>query len=248
MRRLLAVMLLMFTAPSVLAVKEVYRVGVEDLSYYPLMNFGEVENTSILQRIMMEFAASEDVTFEFIPLPIHRFNAWYDEGAIDFRLPDNPSWTSDNDPKLSYSDPVVTLCANVVTLAENRDMATEEFDRIGTLYGFLPDMKWHDGIAAGDIEVVTDSSLRVLTRMLMNGMVDGLDLHISAIEHQADELGEPRATFSVASSFAKTTLGYRLSTRQHSDLLDRFNRFLANEHAEVRRIIDTFSFREGCNG
>lgn len=246
MRQFIAILLLMFIAGSGRAEDAVYRVGVEDLSYYPLMAFSEQDSTSILKQIMNDFAEAEGIMFEFIPLPIQRFYAWYDEGAIDFRLPDNPYWSSKGDPDLEYSDPVITLCANVVTLAKNRDVPMEKFNRLGTLYGFMPDPKWEEAVKTGKVDVVTDSSLKVLTRMLLNGMVDGLDLHFSTIRHQAEKLGEPVTKFAVASDFESSTLAYRLSTREHTDLLKKFNRYLEQQQERTRQITDAFSFRQGC--
>ena len=246
MRQLFAVLLIMSIASFAHAEKLVYRVGVENLSYYPLMDFNDEDKNSILKQIMNDFADAEGITFEFIPLPIQRFYTWYDEGAIDFRLPDNPSWTSENDPSLEYSDPIITLCADVVTLAENRDMPKEQFNRLGTLYGFLPDSKWELAVRTGKVDVVTDSSLKVLTRMLLNGMVDGLDLHSSTIRHQTELLGEPVTKIAVASDFAPSTITYRLSTREHKDILEKLNRYLETQKDKTRQITDAFSFRQGC--
>ncbi|GGW75450.1 hypothetical protein [Alteromonas halophila] len=246
MRKLLLVILLSILAMTVRASGEVYRVGVENLSYYPLMDFNNEQSSSILKRIMEEFARSEGITFEFIPLPIQRFHEWYDGGAIDFRLPDNPYWTSQLDPDLKYSELVITLCADVVTLAENQHMPAGQFTKLDTLYGFLPDKKWEEAVNTGEVELVTDSSLKVLTRMLLNGMVDGLDLHISTIQREGAALGEPAQTFAVSTAFAPSTLGYRLSTRQHPEVLARFNTYLANEQNTIRHITDAFSFQQGC--
>lgn len=73
MRQLMSLLLLMPISWIGHAEDVVYRVGVEDLSYYPMMDFSEQDSTSILKQIMNDFAEAEGVTFEFIPLPIQQF-------------------------------------------------------------------------------------------------------------------------------------------------------------------------------
>lgn len=69
---------------------------------------------------------------------------------------------------------------------------------------------------------------------------------MEGIRYQAETLGEPVTKFAVASDFTSSTLAYRQSTREHTDLLEKFNRYLKREQQRTRQITGAFSFSEGC--
>ncbi len=216
--------------------ERVYRVGVEDVSYYPVQNFRDDNNKGVLASILRLFEETEGINLEFIPLPVHRFASWYDDGAIDLRIPDHPSWSSQDQPELIYSAPVLRLCESTIVLDKNADKSASELKSIGTLHGFTPSHRWRDRIAQDDIVLITDSSPKMLTRMLMNEMVDGLDLDYSAIQHQVEELGYDQGSIKISNAIPQRQLSYRMSTILHEDIIQRFNDFLIQYREEIIEI------------
>ncbi len=213
--------------------ERVYRVGVEDVSYYPLQNFRSPNNKGVLADILRLFEETEGLNIEFIPLPIHRFSSWYDDGAIDLRIPDHPSWSLHEQPELIYSQPVLRLCEATIVLLKNINKPASKMESIGTLYGFTPARRWRKRIAEGDIQLITDASPKVLTRMLMNEMVDGLDMDYSAIRHQVKELGYDPKSIQISKAIPGIQLSYRMSTIHHEDILNRFNDFLFHYREKI---------------
>ncbi|MEW9798339.1 hypothetical protein [Alteromonas sp. CYL-A6] len=224
-----------------------YRVGVEDISYYPIMDFSQADGRGLMKDILQTFADSEGIALEFIPLPISRFSTWFDDGAIDLRLPDNPLWSSEQDDALIYSAPILSICQSTVVLAKNRDHQQEQVKTVGTLQGFTPSRHWDALLRDNKVKLVSDPSLRVLTRMLFNDMIDALDLHISAIEHQASLLGLATEELAQLKSLPAFPLTYRLSTKAHPELISRFNRFLTNQRKAIDALTVHYAFDEGCH-
>ncbi|NMH58860.1 hypothetical protein [Alteromonas ponticola] len=220
--------------------ERIYRVGVEDVPYYPLQDFRAPENKGVLASILRLFEEKQGISIEFIPLPIHRFSSWYDDGGIDFRIPDNPTWTDKLHPELKFSSPVLQLCNSTIVLAKNADKPPSEIKSIGTLFGFTPSNHWRSRIERGEMELITDSSTKVLTRMLLNEMVDGLDLDYSAIRHEVRELGHDVETVDVYRSVSQALVSYQMSTLHHEGILNQFNDFLQNHRDEIITIKKNF--------
>lgn len=233
LRESVTAIFLMLPFLSLSHAEDVYRVGVEDIEYYPIQDYRGEEKHGIIAEILNEFAKQEGIRFEFIPLPIHRFNSWYHDNAIDFRVPDHPSWTQSQDPHLIFSGPVLSLCEATIVLSKNATMPMQEFDRLGTMFGFTPSAKWKDYLAQGKLQLISDPSMKVLTRMLLKEMVDGLDVDMSVVQHQLSLLNLPTETVTFAQKVPHTTLNYRMSTINHSDIIKRFDAFMANKQTVV---------------
>ncbi|MCW8107924.1 hypothetical protein OPS25_05380 [Alteromonas ponticola] len=223
-------------------IKPIYRIGVEDVSYYPLQNFQARENKGVLASILNLFARTEGINIEFIPLPIHRFTAWFDEGNIDLRIPDHPVWSQSLQPELIYSAPVLLLCESTVVLAKNIDKSQSAIKSIGILHGFTPSRRWRKSIEKGEVELISDASLKVLTRMLMNEMVDGLNVEYSAIQYQVKELGYDQSNVKISRRIPQTQFSYHMSTIRHQDILKKFNDFLDRYRQEIIAIKRSHDF------
>lgn len=221
------------------------KIGVEDVTYYPVMDFSSSDHQGLMKAIVERFADADSVTFEYVALPIARFSVWFDIREIDLRLPDNPRWNS-NDPSLIYSDPVVTLCQSTVVLEKNRREPVSQISKIGLLQGFTPSQHWSEAIANNQVAVVSDNSIGVLTRMLNSGMVDALDLHISTVKYQAEVLGLDPNQFVQSETVPAIPLSYRLSTKNQSDLIERFNHFLRRERTMLKALARSYNVEEGC--
>ncbi|WP_204101059.1 hypothetical protein [Saliniradius amylolyticus] len=217
----------------------VLRIGVEDHAFYPLFSFtGDEQKKSVLETILECFAEQYDVTFEYVPLPITRFKHWYEKDHIDFRVPDNPLWNSEQSESLKFSEPMMYLSQSTVVLAENQHLRLQQFERLGTLYGFTPSQHWQSRIESGELELVTDSSIKLLIRLLYSGVVQGLDLDIAVVRHYAEELGYNPEQLVLADGIQQSTIGYRMSTLKHPALLKQLNEFIATHEHKIQSWLD----------
>lgn len=222
-----------FAAENSAEERRVYKVGVEDISYYPIQDFKHEPGRGAVKEILDRFSAESGIEFEYIPLPIQRFHRWYDNGAIDFRVPDNPNWTHKSQPELIYSDPLIRLCETFIVKQEHKTLPIGSVRKIGTIYGFTPSSIWHERIERGEVEVIADPSLKVLTRMLLNDMVNGLDLDLATVRYQLSKLSIPQDRVTVSQTIPHPSLGYRMSTLKHREIMNTFNLFLAENEMAI---------------
>ncbi|MBT0587373.1 hypothetical protein [Alteromonas oceanisediminis] len=207
-------------------VSKTYLVGVEDLEYYPLYTSHEkYPDKGLLITLIKEFARQNSLDFEFIALPIGRFSAWFESDNIDFRLPDNPHWHSD-DAGLIFSKSILSLRTATVVLDSRKDWKLNQFTRIGTLHGFVPSPHWQARINNGALEIKSDSSMMMLVRMLYSDTVEGLDLDISVVKHYADKLGQDTEKLALAKKVKSPRLGYSMSTKHYPEVLTALNQFV----------------------
>jgi len=209
------------------------RIGVEDMDYYPVMDFTADQSRGLLSDIIMGFGDTYDISLEFIPLPLKRFNHWFEEHAIDLRLPDNPNWSQEATEGLKYGDTLVTICDTSVVLAENRDINIDEVTRLGILAGFIPAQQWQQKQQAGSLTVASERSARILTRMLLNGLIDAIDLNIATIKEELSSLGLSENLVTVATNIPAEGVAYRISTLTHPHVLDMLNQYVADNRAEI---------------
>jgi polar amino acid transport system substrate-binding protein len=203
------------------------RVGVEAMNYYPVMDFTTPQHRGLLSDIMTDFGNSHNISFEFIPLPLQRFNHWFEDNAIDFRLPDNPRWTQSSTAGLVYGEPLITVCDTSVVLTTNSDIPMDEVTRLGLLYGFTPAEKWQEKRSNGTLTIANERSVRILTRMLVNGLVDAIDLNIATVKNELMSLGLSEELVAVAKNVPANGVQYRISTRLQHDVLSKLNAYVS---------------------
>lgn len=229
--------------------KSHYVIGVEDVSFYPYLDFRSHSHKGYLSDVMERFAEQQGITFTFVPLPINRFQYWYEEHQIDFRLPDSPDWNAD-DNNLVFSEGIINVCAVMLVLAKNQHKPMSQFRSIGTILGFTPTRFWTELIRKGEVEVVEDSSPKVLANMLEKGFVDGVDLTYSTVRYQMDALGKTETEIAISSSVPIYQLAYSLSTKKHTSVIKSFNHFLQNYQEERDKFINQNNIvsRQRCQG
>ncbi|NDV90984.1 hypothetical protein GTH32_07220 [Alteromonas sp. 345S023] len=221
--------------------KNVLRVGVENMNYYPVMDFTTNSHRGLFSDIFVRFAQKNQIELDFIPLPLQRFNYWFKDHAIDLRLPDNPRWTHSTSETLMYSEPLITVCDTTVVLAKNRYIDKKEISTVGLLSGFTVAEKWQARIEEGSMEVAYESSIRVLTRMLLTGMVDAIDLNIATIEEQLKQLGHEPSLVATAENVSAAGVKYAVSTQSHPSVINALNQFIK----ENRHTIDMLAQHYG---
>ena len=213
--------------------KPTYRVGIENVDYYPMFTKKEERNkTGFLIEVMELFAQKRGVKFEYIHLPITRFAEWYQQDNIDFRLPDNPLWNQ-NTHNLIYSEGIIKLRSDTVVLKKNQSSPMSNLKVIGSLYGFVPASHWKERVNSGKTKFIYENSMRVLIHMLAKGMTDGLDVNLNVVQHYAKELGYDTDDFVVSSNAPSYQYAYALSSMDHPEIVKDFDDFLINSQNEI---------------
>lgn len=230
---------------SAQAYEKVYVVGVEALNYYPLYRFEDdkVNLPSFAHDLFHKFFTSHGYKFRFQPLPIRRFNQWYQENQIDFRFPDNADWLeSTTKSKLTFSEPVNYVVAGTFVLKQNRELKREQIDSLVTMTGYYPTF-WIDRIKAGSTSLIeTGSTLSVVKHVLL-GNVKATNVEPSVLNHRMKELGR-EGEIVLNENIFHQRYPYYLSSNKYPEIIDQFNKFLVKEAGFVAKLKQKYQLVE----
>lgn len=204
-----------------------YTIGVENIDYYPHYAFGH-RSASFAKTILKAFFEEENISITFIPLPLKRFNRWYEEDKIDFKYPDNPEWRADEAVlfDIVYSKPVVISMAGSVVHKDNTDFELVDIKRLGTIAGFYPTL-WIERIKAQKTQLVEDNNVVLVVKSVLHRMVDAINLDYSVVNYHLGNMNR-RKHLVLSSRLPYNETPFHLSSIEHPELILRFNDFLKN--------------------
>jgi len=220
---------------SLAADKPVYSIGVENIDYYPHYAFGH-RKSSFSKELLELFFKQENIKIKFVPLPIKRFNQWYTKDKIDFKYPDNAEWRTNDSSrfKIIYSDIVISYIAGTVVLNSNANLSTENIKKLGTITGFHPTL-WINRINKKETKLVEDNNVISVMRLLIHGIVDGINLDYSVINFHLKQIDKEKLLIMNESLPHKKT-NFHLSTVKYPKVIKKFNVFLKNNEALIKRL------------
>src|SRR5579872_2772856 len=211
-------------------------VGVENIDYWPAYAMRDGQYAGAGREILDAFAADLGDRFVYRPLPVRRLYADLLSGAIDFKFPDNPGWGPDvkHGHEVAYSGPVIRYVDGVMVLPERRGLGVPALKTLGTVTGFTP-FAWLDLIRDRKVKLVENPQLPLLLRQALTGRIDGAYVSIAVATYQLDVLRSPSGlVFDPALPHSRES--YRLSATRHPDVIEAFDRWLADKHDAVEAI------------
>ncbi|MFT4928428.1 MAG: polar amino acid transport system substrate-binding protein [Phenylobacterium sp.] len=215
--------------------KMAYRIGIEDIDYYPHFAFG-YKKSSFAKELLERFFQSVNADVTYVSLPLKRFNLWYASDKLDFKYPDNRGWRQDEPEKLPiiYSDEIVQLTAGTTVLVDKLGKKRDNIQRLSTILGFYPTL-WVDRVKSKQTIIVSDPSVMSVIKMNINGFVDATNLDYSVIHHQLQKLGKTKVML-MDKSLPHMTYGFHLSTIKHPQMIKQFNRFYKNNPLFIQQL------------
>ncbi len=218
-----------------------YIIGVEDVSYYPFYDFSAKQSNqkSFSKELLSTFFQQHGYKFQFVSLPVKRFDKWFAEESIDFKFPDNVRWRSAESKKLniSYSKPILHLTSGSYVLKKNRNLPEQAIKRLGTMYGFYPTL-WVERVRNNSIEIVESKSTFSLVKHLLHGNLDAINIEKNVIDHVLKGMGREKDEIVLNLQAKHERYAFHFSTILHPEILQEFNEFL-NTHskqiAELKR-------------
>lgn len=223
-----------------------YKVGVEDLSYYPLYDFNAIDNTrpSFAHDLLTAFFNKYDIQFEFVALPIKRFDKWYVERGIDFKFPDNVRWRSDKENKLgiTFSRPVLDLVAGTYVKSTNAKFDADNITKLVTMQGFYPTL-WIDKIAEGNTKLIEESSPLAVVKHLLEENAQGTNIDMNVIKHQLKKLGKENQIV-LAEGIYHQNFSYHFSSINYPEIIAQFNEFLNENQDFLRQLKQKYHIME----
>ncbi|NQD95834.1 transporter substrate-binding domain-containing protein [Pseudomonas sp. CrR25] len=232
---LFAVTLCLYALQSVAATAE-YRVGVEDVDYYPIFSVAAADGQyrGFARELLDLFAAHEQIQLHYVPLPVRRLYRTYWDGRLDLVFPDSPRWREPDKPEraIRYSQPLLTFQDVVLVRPQRVGQPRASFRRLGFVRGFTP-WKFRAEIAAGEVEVHWAPNPQGLIHMALAGYIDGANMAQQVAAFHLSQQGRPDALVSEPELLPSSDSHYYLSSIRHPELIQRFDAFLRSERRAV---------------
>lgn len=213
-----------------------FIIGVEDIAYYPYYNF-KSQQPSFSKDLLDKFAQDSGHKITYLPLPINQFSKWLFEDDVDFKYPDNRRWQEAWDSRrlnIYYSDDIVRLTAGTVILRKNQHRKQDYFKNIGIITGFLP-TQWVEQLKQGSVNIIEDSSPKVLVNQLVHNIVDGLDIDLAVANYHLKEL-KLEEELIVVRNTSRQVFSYQLSSLKYPLVIEQFNRWLAQNQSFIEKL------------
>jgi len=231
---------------SQLQAKE-YLIGVEDVSYYPFYDFsaGKLDQQSFTKELLSTFFRHQGYQFQFVPLPVKRFNKWFVEENIDFKFPDNERWRTPESKKLNvtYSQPVLSLIAGTFVLKKNKNRPRKTIKSLGTMFGFYPTL-WLDRVQNNSLKLVESNSTFSLVKHLLYGNIDAINIEKNVIDYTLKQMQQDADAIVLNEHIKHERYSFHLSSTLHPEIILEFDEFLSEHSQEVAEIKAKYSIIE----
>ncbi|HEX5843037.1 MAG TPA: transporter substrate-binding domain-containing protein [Pseudomonas sp.] len=222
------------------------RVGIEAHDYYP---YYRAEPEGVPQgyavALLQAFAKYAELDLEIRAQPINRlYHNLLNEQSLDLLFPDNPAWSrqAKADKTLHYSDAAIQVVDGTLVLSERRGQGLAKIRRIGTVKGFTA-QAWTTLLAKGQVELVEAQDIQSLIRMVEHGRLDALYANPEVVRHQLGEMGLPTGRLQLDQQLPLVYTSFHLSSPNHPELIQRFNRFLIEQHEELATLRQRYGLR-----
>lgn len=215
------------------------RVGIEAHDYYPYYR-AEAEGTSqgYAVALLQAFAKHARLDLEIRAQPINRlYHNLLEERSLDLLFPDNPAWSRQAKvgKQLYYSDAAMQIVDGTLVLNERRGQGLARIRQLGTVRGFTAEA-WLPLLAKGGVALVEAQDIQSLIRMVERGRLDALYANPEVVRYQLLEMGMPEGRLQLDQQLPLVYTSFHLSSPSHPELIQRFNRFLVEQHDQLAKL------------
>lgn len=221
---------------SALAQEEL-RVGVELQPYQPYSVVEDGEYQGYARDLLDAFATEYGYRFVYTPLPVRRLLGDFLAGRVDLKFPDHPQWNADLKAgrTIHYSHPAAPYIDGILVKPQHLGQGLQRIGLLGTQNGFTP-WPYLQEIHAGRIRLVQANQIESLLLMAANGRVDAVYLNPRVVSHQLRQMHLAPDSLVLDPQLPHVEDHYYLSSIRHPQLIEAFNRFLAERADQVAAI------------
>ncbi len=228
--RILIVLVLISVPVAIPAQNRTYLVGVEKLDYLPYYSDRSGKYMGFAREILDAFAKKQGYTFTYSILPVKRLYKYLIEKKVDLKFPDNTSWSPDlkKGIPITYSDPVVDYIDGVMVLPKHKGRGIDGLKKLGTVRGFHP-WDYLKLIKSNKMRLLENNSFSGLLKQTVAERIDGAYINpMVGLYHLEHEMKRPD-DLVFDPDLPHSRGSYLLSSANHPELIQAFNRFLKKE-------------------
>lgn len=229
-RRLIWCLLVAVVAPAGAAT---VRICVQNIDYYPHYDFSKLPGRGYAADLFALFTAKTGVKITLLPLPVKRLQ---DNPECQLVYPDNPQWHSAKGEQqpLYFSQSFTGIIGSTVVRRGEGHIELSAIRAIAVPRGFTPDhlLAVQQNYSFNLVEV---SDATAALQMLLKKRVDAADVEWHVAKHLLNKLGQPNA-LEIGRLLPLASVGFHLSSRDHGELLRRFDLFLLQYQSEIAQL------------
>lgn len=212
--------------------------GVEITDYPPYFFLDKKQHYAGAARDILDlFSSTINKRSEYQPMAVPRLFHEFVEGRVDLKFPDNPLWSASlkSDVKVFYSDPVFNINDTLLVLKqESEEIPAEDIMYVGTILGFsTPGIE--KNVANKEFELVKVNKIEQLIHMLASNRIQALFFNEKVALNLSQKL-YPLKQLTGHSNYPSFHYSYHLSSIEHPELIQSFNKFLVNHDKQVAEI------------
>ncbi len=209
------------------------RICVQNIDYYPHYDFSKLPGRGYAADLFALFTAKTGVKITLLPLPIKRLQ---DNPDCQLVYPDNPQWHSakgESQP-LYFSQSITGIIGSTVVRRGEGHLELSAIRAIAIPRGFTPDhlLAVQQNYSFNLVEV---SDATAALQMLLKKRVDAADVEWHVAKHLSNKLGQPNV-LEIGRLLPLASVGFHLSSRDHGELLRRFDLFLRQYQSEITQL------------
>lgn len=243
--RTLAVCILTLSAAATTSAKEHYRIGTQDFDYSPQYNFTGRKDKGYAWAVFETFAEQNNISFEYVPLPLKRLQSELRKGNVDFVYPDNARWHENEEHHLhgmKFSRALTMAVYGTMVHRQRQEVGLDNFRSVAFPQGFVP-TKWQKLYEQKKLQLIETSTAEIAIKMVLRGRADGADIEYSVTQYILDKIGRP-GEVHMDEALPLTIVGFRLSSIQHKGLLEKFDTFLLENKALLDDLKAAYGLQE----
>ncbi|MFI8478973.1 transporter substrate-binding domain-containing protein [Pseudomonas sp. NPDC078700] len=212
-----------------------YVVGVEALAFAPHYSVDKQGNYQGFTRELLDlFAVNSGVELVYRPLPVNQLLPALLEGQVDFKYPDSELWAQEQKAgkSLIYSSPVVDYVDGVLVAPSRVGQPVSALKRLSIVEGWTP-WAYEQQVENQQVKLSYSADLRKMIQQALKKDTDGAYFNIVVATHYLDNIRARPGALVFDPKLPHTRGSFHLSTIKHPELIQRFDRFLAEHSAEV---------------
>jgi len=214
---------------------QTYVVGVENQSFAPHYSLDKQGNYQGFARDVLDlFAMKSGVQLEYKSMPVEGLLPALLRGEVDFKYPDNANWSQSQKAGkgVSYSQGVVNYVDGTLVAPKRQGQGLEKLQRLAMVNGWTP-WGYEERIEAKQIQLVPSNDLREMIKQALKKDVDGAYYNVVVATHYLDNIRARPGALVFDPKLPHTRGTFNLSTIKHPGLIQRFDRFLVEQHSEI---------------